>query len=166
EFCRTQKGNNNAYCQDNEISWFDWTLKDGDQGAELLQFTQRLAAIRRNFPDPRVFLHGTEQISPGIADMEWFDERGTRLCEADWSNAEGRALILYLSQTLANRAARVGAIAMNASGDALEFHLLKNVRWRMLLDSAAPTRGETALDQPLYRIEPHAAVMFHGEAIE
>ncbi|MGH6876056.1 MAG: glycogen debranching protein GlgX [Rhizomicrobium sp.] len=166
EFGRSQKGNNNAYCQDNEISWFDWTLKDSDRGGELLQFTQRLTAIRRNLFRPRAFLHGAKQISPGIADMEWLDERAMRLSDADWSNGEGRALVLYLSRTAANGHARVSALAMNASGDALEFHLIAKVRWRMLLDSAAPRRDETALDQPLYRIEPHAAVMFEGEVME
>jgi glycogen operon protein len=128
----------------------------------MLRFTERLGAIRHRLPPPRRFLHGKEQVLPGIADIEWFDERGAHLSDADWSNVEGRALILYLSKP--GDPAQVSALAMNASGVALEFHLLDKVRWRMLLDSTAPEREETALEQPLYRVEPHAAVMFEGLA--
>ncbi|HEX4078820.1 MAG TPA: glycogen debranching protein GlgX [Rhizomicrobium sp.] len=160
EFGRTQKGNNNAYCHDNKISWYAWNLADSDEGRAMLRFTQRLGAIRHGLPPPRRFLHGRERVFPGIADIEWFDERGVRLSDADWSNVEGRALILYLSKP--GNPAQVRALAMNASGIALDFHLLEKVRWRMLLDSAAPERDEMALDRPLYHIEPHAAVIFEG----
>jgi isoamylase len=163
EFGRTQKGNNNAYCQDNDISWYDWSLASTNDGRVLLQFMQRLIAIRHRLPPPRVFLHGTEKIASGLADIEWFDERGTRLSDEDWQNAEGRALTMYLASRINDSPARVSALAMNASVHALDYHLLENAHWRMLLDSAAPEQEEAALDKPLYRIEPHAAVLFEGE---
>jgi len=162
EFGRTQKGNNNAYCQDNHVSWFDWKLLESDEGDTLVRFVQRLVALRRAFPRPRGFLHGSEQIIPGVADIDWFDERGMRLSEEDWRNVEGRALILYLSRRLDHRAI-VSALAMNASHEPLDFHLLENVRWRMLLDSAAPEKEEVTLDRSLYRIEARAAVLLQGE---
>ncbi len=162
EFGRSQNGNNNAYCQDNEISWFDWRLLAADEGQELTAFVQQLAALRRVIPRADIFLHGKDQIAPGIADIEWFDERGVRLSQADWRNAEARALVVYLASRAANASAQVSALAMNASVTALDYRLLGNVRWRMLLDSAVPGRGETPLDQPLYRIEPHAAVLLAG----
>ena len=164
EFGRTQQGNNNAYCQDNEVSWFDWSLLlDREEGRALARFVQRLAALRRALPRPRVFLHGSEQIVPGIADIDWFDERGMRLSDEDWRNVEGRALILYLSRRAGESRAVVSAFAMNASHEPLDFHLLGNVRWRLLLDAAAPEREEYALEQPLCRIEARAAVLLEGE---
>jgi glycogen operon protein len=163
EFGRTQKGNNNAYCQDNDISWYDWSLADTEDGRIMLQFVQRLIALRHRFPPPRVFLHGTEQIAPGLTDIEWFDERGTRLNDGDWRNVQGRALIIYLSSRTNVAPARVSALAMNASAEALDYHLLGNVAWRLLLDSAAPERDETALAQPVCRIEPRAAILLEGE---
>ncbi|HLY06777.1 MAG TPA: glycogen debranching protein GlgX [Rhizomicrobium sp.] len=163
EFGRTQKGNNNAYCQDNEVSWFDWKLAGHDEGRKLAQFVQRLIALRHAFPRPRNFLHGAEHLVPGIADIDWFDERGMRLSDEDWRNVEGRALILYVSRHEGDGRAIVSALAMNASCEPLDYHLLENVRWRMLLDGAAPEKEEFSLEQPLYRIESRAAVLLQGE---
>ena len=163
EFGRTQEGNNNAYCQDNALSWFDWKLAESEDGRALMRFVQRLMALRHSFPRPPAFLHGSEAIIPGIRDIDWFDERGMRLADEDWRNVEGRALILYLSRPANHGRAQVSALTMNASQEPLDYHLLENVRWRVLLDGAAPEREEFALDQPLHRIEPHAAVLFEGE---
>ncbi|HTT84759.1 MAG TPA: glycogen debranching protein GlgX [Rhizomicrobium sp.] len=163
EFGRTQKGNNNAYCQDNDVSWFDWKLAETGDGRELMGFVQRLIAFRRGFPRPNVFLHGAKQVVPGFVDIEWFDERGTRLSEQDWQNPEGRALILYLANRASDGPASITGLAMNASGSPLDYHLLENVRWRMVLDSGLPERAETVLDQPVYHIDPHGAALFAGE---
>jgi glycogen operon protein len=163
EFGRTQKGNNNAYCQDNEVSWFDWKLLEREDGAALTRFVQRLVALRHAFPQPRAFLHGAEEIIPGIADIDWFDERGMRLSDEDWRNVQGRALILYLSRRVGEGRAMISALAMNASHEPLDYHLLENVRWRVLLDGADPEQEERALEKPLYRIEARAAVLLQGE---
>ncbi|HWE05368.1 MAG TPA: glycogen debranching protein GlgX [Rhizomicrobium sp.] len=162
EFGRSQNGNNNAYCQDNEISWFDWALLRNPDGAELARFVERLTAIRRRLARPRIFLHGGAEVAAGIADIDWFDERGIRLSEVDWRNVEGRALILYLARRAPGAPAQISALAMNASVEALDFHLLADVHWRVLLDSAAPAQDETVLEHPLYRIEPHAAALLDG----
>jgi glycogen operon protein len=162
EFGRTQKGNNNAYCQDNEISWFDWSLLENEDGRTLASFVQRLAAIRRALPRPRDFPHGGQEIAPGIADIEWRDERGLRLSDGDWQNVEGRALILYLTNRAGAAPPQVTALVLNASAEPLDFHLLENVRWRLLLDSAAPEREEMILDKPLYRVEAHGAATLAG----
>src|SRR4029077_9979408 len=106
---------------------------------------------------------GSEQIIPGIADIDWFDERGMRLSDDDWRNVEGRALILYLSRRDGEGRAVVGALAMNASHEPLDYHLLENVRWRMLLDGADPEQEEFVLERPLYRVQVRAAVLLQGE---
>jgi glycogen operon protein len=163
EFGRTQQGNNNAYCQDNEVSWFDWKLLDSGNGAALARFFNRMVALRHAFPHPRDFLHGREQIVPGIADIDWFDERGLRLSDEDWRNEEGRALILYVSRRVRDAGAIVSALAINASNEPLDYQLLENVRWRLLLDSAAPEKEEHALDHPLYRVDARGAALLNGE---
>jgi glycogen operon protein len=89
ELGRTQAGNNNAYCQDNEISWFDWSAVD----AELLSFTRRLVSFRRSHPvfRRRRFLSGIE-----ASELGWFTPAGTPMNEADWSDANALALGVYL----------------------------------------------------------------------
>jgi glycogen operon protein len=94
ELGRTQGGNNNAYCQDNEISWIDWSLLHTEAGASLARFAARVADIRRAHPvlRSRGFLHGGEEPAPGIADITWFDEHAGQLSDADWHAADGHLL--------------------------------------------------------------------------
>ena len=89
EFGRTQQGNNNAYCQDNEITWFDWSGVDDD----LLAFTRRLIAFRREHPvfRRRRFLGGVE-----AAELGWFTPAGTPMTGADWADPDARSLAIYL----------------------------------------------------------------------
>jgi isoamylase len=84
EMGRTQQGNNNAWCQDNEISWFDWEVDES--GERLLDFTRRLIGLRRDHPvfRRRQFLHGTEQEGSGLPDVWWFRPDGRRMTKRDW----------------------------------------------------------------------------------
>ena len=164
EFGRTQRGNNNAYCQDDEISWVDWTLANSDQGKELAQFVARLIAIRRRFGVLRAsrFPHGREEVQPGVPDIDWRDERGVRLSAEDWQNPKGRALIMYLSERAGSGNARILALIHNSSVIALEFKLLEHVRWRVLADSAAPGKHETLVAGNTYLLKEHAAALAIG----
>jgi isoamylase len=87
EMGRTQRGNNNGWCQDNEISWFDWDVDE--PGRELTAFTRRLIALRRDHPVFRrtQFLHGTEQEGSGLPDAWWFRTDGRRMTKRDWETA-------------------------------------------------------------------------------
>jgi isoamylase len=89
EMGRTQQGNNNAYCQDNEITWFDWAQPD----TGLLAFTRRLVALRRAHPVFRRnrFLAGAE-----ASELRWFTPAGTEMTGADWSDPNALAIALYL----------------------------------------------------------------------
>jgi isoamylase len=89
EIGRTQQGNNNAYCQDNEITWFDWSAPD----AGLLDFTKRLIALRKAHPVFRRarFLAGTE-----ASDLRWFIPAGTEMTAANWADPNALAIALYL----------------------------------------------------------------------
>ncbi len=89
EMGRTQQGNNNAYCQDNEIAWVDWAQPD----TALQDFTRRLVALRKAHPvfRRRRFLSGTE-----ASELRWFTPAGTEMTAADWSDQGARAIGLYL----------------------------------------------------------------------
>jgi isoamylase len=90
ELGRTQQGNNNGYCQDNQISWFDWAGADRD----LLGFTRQLVALRKAHPvfRRRRFLTGTE-----AAQLGWFTPAGTAMTDADWADGSALALAVYLN---------------------------------------------------------------------
>ncbi|WP_033385100.1 glycogen debranching protein GlgX [Sporichthya polymorpha] len=96
ERARTQQGNNNAYCQDNEISWVDWTP---DPTAErLTEFTRTLLALRRAHPVFRQqgFFTGAPIGAHGQPDLEWFTEAGERLTNDDWHDPQRSALGVLL----------------------------------------------------------------------
>jgi isoamylase len=84
---RTQGGNNNAWCQDNEISWFNWDVDE--RGQRLLEFTRRLIALRHEHPvfRRRQFLHGTEEEGSGLPDAWWFRTDGRRMTKRDWESS-------------------------------------------------------------------------------
>jgi glycogen operon protein len=96
ELGRTQSGNNNAWCQDNEISWFDWS--PSAQKEELHAFAKRLIALRRAHPTFRreSFLSGSEHRGSGLPDSWWFRPDGRKLAASDWQNGE-RTLGLFLN---------------------------------------------------------------------
>jgi isoamylase len=95
EWGRSQGGNNNAWCQDSEISWFDWEGMDED----LLAFARRLIAIRLEHPvfRRRQFLHGTEEEGSGVPDVWWFRPDGRRMTKVDWEDGGSRLLGMFLN---------------------------------------------------------------------
>jgi glycogen operon protein len=97
EFGRTQEGNNNAWCQDNEISWYGWDRDEWQQ--RLLAFTQRLIALRREHPVFRRthFLVGREQQGSGLPDVWWFRADGRRMTQRDWADGAVRTLGVFLN---------------------------------------------------------------------
>jgi len=95
ELGRTQRGNNNAWCQDNELSWFDWEHAD----TELTRFVQRLIRLRREHPVFRraTFLTGQETRGSGLPDVWWFRPDGRRMTQRDWQREDGRTLGVFLN---------------------------------------------------------------------
>ncbi|MHB9858927.1 glycogen debranching protein GlgX [Streptomyces sp. YIM S03343] len=98
ELGRTQGGNNNAYCQDNEISWLDWSLRDDPGCAALFDLTARLIELRHRHPvlRRRAFFSGRAHSADGLRDLAWFTARGTEMTEGDWY-APAATLGMYLS---------------------------------------------------------------------
>jgi isoamylase len=97
EFGRSQGGNNNAWCQDNEISWFDWEGMEGD--GELVAFTRRLIALRRTHPvfRRREYMLGTEAEGSSLPDVWWFRPDGRRMTKVDWEDGGSRQLGMFLN---------------------------------------------------------------------
>ncbi|AXK34085.1 glycogen debranching enzyme GlgX [Streptomyces armeniacus] len=98
ELGRTQRGNNNAYCQDNDISWLDWSLLDEPGWRQLCELTARLVRLRRAHPVLRrkAFFSGRAHGPEGLRDVAWFTGRGTEMTEEDWY-APGGTLAMFLS---------------------------------------------------------------------
>ncbi|HYE00729.1 MAG TPA: glycogen debranching protein GlgX [Alphaproteobacteria bacterium] len=150
EFGRTQRGNNNAYCQDNDISWLDWSGQTAEDRL-LLAFTRRLIRLRRDHPvlrRPR-FLHGRDRTPDGVKDIAWINADGSEKQSHHWHGGDDRSLGLMLCgaagryRTADGRDARDDTLLiLFNSGDAdVPFALpaLPEGRgWQRLLDTAEP----------------------------
>jgi glycogen operon protein len=165
---RTQNGNNNAYCQDNEISWFDWKLLDTDSGRQLVDFTARLIALRKRVPTLRCakFLSDTADVAQDLQELSWYDERGVRLSKEDWDNAEGRVLILRRAAKEPSGPLEITALMLNADSHTLHFKLPGDYPWRVLIDSADPAVEEQAIKGNVYEVAGRAAVIIVAEIKE
>ena len=136
---RTQRGNNNAYCQDNEISWFNWNL--AKKNKDLLRFTQALIKFRRGQPTVRreQFLSGSPTVPGGLPDVSWYSAVGTAV---DWSDSDLTLICLLTAPNLADdtdRLARDVLLLVNATTLGREFILppvAKKTRWRLFVDTA------------------------------
>jgi len=145
ELGRTQDGNNNAYNQDNELSWYDWKNADG----ALLEFTARLVALRRRHPTFRrgSWLH--EHPDPGIDRVGWFSPRGEEMTPADWENPTNRAVALYLDGDVVHGSEGTVAdddflLFFNGSAEPASFVIPTAVgntrRWTVAIDTAESGR--------------------------
>ncbi len=146
ELGRSQQGNNNAYCQDNEISWLDWSALGNE--AETLEFVRSLTRLRRDYPllHRDRFVHGGKRFDPGgFTDIQWLRADGEVMREADWHDADKNFLAMLLAaEAMAARDARfVGekeaalVIVYNADPAAVKFVLPRTeFHWRCIFTTA------------------------------
>ncbi len=149
ELMRTQQGNNNAYCQDNEITWIDWNL--GDEAKALLQFVQRVAALRAAEPvfRRRTFFQG-RPIRGDIKDLYWADPSGREMTAEDWGTSWAEAFGMLLIGSEINetdshgRAVRGDSFLLlfNAAGNEVDFQIAPR-----LLEQALKVEVDTADDR-------------------
>jgi isoamylase len=144
EIARTQQGNNNAYCQDDEISWFDWEHADGD----LLAFTKRAIAFRREHPAfrRRRWFKGRPIRGKGASDVSWFKPDAAQMSDDDWNEWFAKSFAMFLNgDGLApdERGRRVTdtsfLLLFNAHIDPVTFTLPGKpfgTRWKPALDTA------------------------------
>jgi glycogen operon protein len=97
EMGRTQGGNNNTYCQDNELNWINWDLKPED--SQLIEFTQRIIKILQRHPvfRRRSFFQGQRIYGSGIKDIIWLKPDGTEMTDQEWQQSYARCLGLFLA---------------------------------------------------------------------
>jgi glycogen operon protein len=134
ELGHSQQGNNNAYCQDNPISWIDWPRAD----AALTAFVARLTALRAELPALRQSRWLTDhERADGGRDVLWRDAAGQEMTVARWHDAEGRCLVV----SLAPQGAEPVLLICNAAARPLDVALPAG-RWRCVLDSADPSAPE------------------------
>ncbi|AWK89954.1 glycogen debranching protein GlgX [Azospirillum thermophilum] len=159
ELNHSQKGNNNAYCQDNDLTWLDWArgLKDG---APLLAFVRRLIALRKAHPVLRrpLFLHGREVAANGLKDIVWYNPQGQEKTAEHWRNVEARCISLLLNGRAGRHAGPDGQpledgvllIVLNAHAELMSV-LLPEVPggrgWRCVLDTRS---ADGAGDERIY----------------
>lgn len=147
EFGRTQHGNNNVYCQDNEISWVDWNLDE--EGQQLLAFTRKLIALRQDYAMLRRgrFLVGTYNEELGVKDVCWLVPDGSEMTEDHWHDPNARCLGMLMD----GRAQPTGIrrkgedvtllLIVNAHNDAVNFRLpevAQGTAWNCLVDTNRP----------------------------
>ncbi len=150
EIGRTQQGNNNAYCQDNDISWYDWDRVD----EPLLAFTQALIAVRKAHPAFRRRRWFQGRPIRGTVDIGWYRPDGQEMDDADWESGFARSVALFLNgEAIPGRDERGRTIsddwffvALNAHDEPIDWTLPAHGvrRWEVLLDTAEAASGPTA----------------------
>jgi glycogen operon protein len=142
EVLRTQRGNNNAYCQDNPTSWFDWTLIN--KNAEMLRFTQALIRFRKMQPNVRrpSFLTGQAAADGQLPDVAWFGPDGHAV---NWGSSAKSLVCVFGTAGLDDPAARYVLLLLHAGGDSQEFvtpPAIRRLPWRLFVDTAAEAPGD------------------------
>ncbi len=154
EFGRTQHGNNNAYCQDNEISWLNWDIQEN--GQVLIRFVQKLTMLRCKYPilRNRRFLSGTFREELGIRDVIWVNPSGEQISLENWADAgmhcfgmvvDGRAQLPQDGEVAAF------LLVMNSHFEDVPFTLPEaafGAGWSLLIDTNSPDRK----DQPIFKM--------------
>lgn len=162
ELGRTQRGNNNTYCQDNETSWIDWANSDHD----LLDFTQRLVALRRKNPVLRQghYLHGRER-TDGKPDVAWSSLEGGTL---NWRDPSLDGFCLHIRGVAETSFSDEGTVLIVVNGGDNDRRVLPpdpggGLDWERVLDTAAPEAPATRINgrrgQP---VSAHSIVLFTG----
>ncbi len=142
ELGRTQQGNNNAYCQDNSITWFDWSRVDSD----LQVFTKRVVALRRAHPvfRRRRFLAGAE-----ASELCWYTPAGEPVTAEDWADPNARSLALYLDGSDDPDRAADGALLVDD-----DFLFMVNAWWEPLDFIIPSTRAGQMWEAEIDTFEP------------
>lgn len=162
EMNRTQAGNNNAYCQDNAISWIDWERAVGEEALQLRDFVARLIVLRRNHESlrPAYYHHGDVVLRDGIRDIAWFDQHGQAMTRDAWGESEARTLILRRAAALPSGTVEVLLILLNGDSAGHDFVLpAPALAWTVLIYSAEPRQPEGPLDIGHVHVAAYAVML-------
>jgi glycogen operon protein len=175
EFGRTQQGNNNAYCQDNEISWVNWDIDD--DGRALTEFVRKLTTLRHTLPVLRRqrFLTGAYREDMDVADVKWLSPSGDTLTPEQWDDPGMRCFGLVIDGRAQATGIRKPAsdatllLVMNAYHDVVDFTLPDIPgpdQWSCLIDTNAPIREELPTFEAgeVYQVTGRSLLLFALQA--
>jgi glycogen debranching enzyme GlgX/malto-oligosyltrehalose synthase len=179
EIGRTQRGNNNAYCQDNEITWLDWRLDD--ERRAFLSFARSVSGLRRAHPLLRraTFFGGREIRGTGLRDLLWLRHDGQPMSEEDWTNASTSSLSMFAAGSGLEAIDEDGAaqsdedllLVLNASSVDLDFVLPalaergRALAWELLLDTATDAACEQVEPDGTTRLCSRSLKLFARRAV-
>jgi glycogen operon protein len=171
EFARTQRGNNNAYCQDNEISWLDWNLAKQNQAQ--IAFVQRLIALRHKYPVLRRsrFLTGEYNEELKVKDVTWINANGSEMQGSQWADPNMRCLgMLMDGRAQTSGVKQLGhdatlLLVLNVYQDVVQFTLPRCAggdQWSLLVDTNIPdlVEGSVFKMQTPYAVTAHSLLLF------
>jgi Type II secretory pathway, pullulanase PulA and related glycosidases len=171
EFARTQQGNNNAYCQDSEISWLDWNI--GDKGQGLIRFVRTLTKLRLDHPALRNtrFLTGREV--DGVRDVTWMNANGTVIEDAQWGDTNMKCFGMMIDGRAATAESAFRQddstflLVFNAHYDAVEFTLPEckdGEVWTRVIDTNDPEPETTVALEigAVFTVTGRSVVVFSG----
>jgi isoamylase len=151
ESARSQDGNNNAYCQDNELSWFDWNAVA--QNTDLVQFTSRLCRLREQHAvfRRRQFYSGAPAHEGGRDDLDWYRPDGVPMSPDDWGASYARAITMALSGDTGDDAHPDDPFLLmfNAWWEPIDFSVpeaLRNLGWQLEINTADPVAAGHVID--------------------
>ncbi|MDJ0703277.1 MAG: glycogen debranching protein GlgX [Leptolyngbyaceae cyanobacterium MO_188.B28] len=149
EMGRTQQGNNNTYCQDSELSWLDWSLRETN--AELLEFSQKLIHFRHLHPVfcRRSWFQGREIYGSGVRDIAWYNPDGLEISDKQWHEGSDKAIGIFLNgeellspDTYGERIVDDSFLLFfNANPEMMEFTIpltFKEHQWKVIFDTKHP----------------------------
>ena len=157
EFGRTQNGNNNAYCQDTEISWLNWNISE--KGKSLIEFVQRLTKLRHKYPILRRnrFLTGQYVEEVGVKDVTWINANGSEMAPEHWQDGRMACFGMLLdgrAQATGIRKSSMDAtllLVINSHSDLVEFILPEcygGMHWSLLVDTNVADSSEKGTFDP------------------
>ncbi|HST43639.1 MAG TPA: glycogen debranching protein GlgX [Luteimonas sp.] len=171
ELNKSQAGNNNTYCQDNELTWLDWS--GSEESASLTRFVRRLTSLRRRYHllHRSRFFTGRFDEELGVKDVTWLAPDGNEMSDAQWNDPQARALMMRLDgrappSGLRQAGADVTLLLLaNASGDAVDFTLpvVAGERWRVLVDTSDDVRGGSVASGSGWQAQGHSLALLAVE---
>ena len=174
EMGNTQQGNNNAYCQDNELSWINWDLDKENQ--HLLEFVRQLIQLRKRHPifRRRHFFQGRDIIGDGVKDITWLSPTGHEMSDEEWHQSFARCLGLFLAGDAIDEYDERGEkisddnfiLLFSAHHEEIDFMLPAHpplARWKVLIDThhsdSAGSSGRLYHSKEIFQLQRRSMVV-------
>lgn len=166
EVLNTQNGNNNGYCQDNELTWFDWSLSNTN--ADMLLFVKQMIALRKRHPSlmRHRFLTGEQMPGRHVPDIQWYH---IDLSEPQWSNPEAQVLAFTLAASIQGEADLYVIMNMSESELSTQLPIIQHRKWHLAIDTSlkstqdiVPPEKQVPLKENRYLVATRSVVVLEG----